>query len=65
MGARRQSAAVRREQLEYLAGVTRLGSLRRAAEELHLSPPALSETVRNLERELGVDPLERKRSEAK
>ncbi|MEU1162129.1 LysR family transcriptional regulator, partial [Streptomyces sp. NPDC005921] len=31
------------------------GSLRRAADELRLSQPALSETVRNLERELGVD----------
>jgi DNA-binding transcriptional LysR family regulator len=56
---------VRIEQLEYIAAVTRLGSLRRAAEELHLSQPALSETVRNLERELGVDLLERKRSGAK
>ncbi|AIS01848.1 LysR family transcriptional regulator [Streptomyces glaucescens] len=56
---------VRIEQLEYIAAVTRSGSLRRAAEELHLSQPALSETVRNLERELGVDLLERKRSGAK
>ncbi len=58
------SAAVRTEQLEYIAAVTRWGSLRRAAEELRLSQPALSETVRNLERELGVDLLERKRSGA-
>lgn len=57
-------ASVRTEQLEYIAAVTRLGSLRRAAEELRLSQPALSETVRNLERELGVDLLERKRSGA-
>ncbi|MFI7099099.1 LysR family transcriptional regulator [Streptomyces sp. NPDC050161] len=56
---------MRIEQLEYIAAVTRLGSLRKAAEELHLSQPALSETVRNLERELGVDILERKRSGAK
>lgn len=56
---------VRIKQLEYIAAVARLGSLRRAAEELHLSQPALSETVRNLERELGVDLLERKRSGAK
>ncbi len=62
---RAQSPVVRIEQLEYIAAVTRLGSLRRAAEELHLSQPALSETVRNLERELGVDLLERKRSGAK
>ncbi|ATL31166.1 LysR family transcriptional regulator [Streptomyces formicae] len=56
---------MRTEQLEYLAAVTRLGSLRRAAEELHLSQPALSETLRNLERELGVELLERKRSGAR
>jgi DNA-binding transcriptional LysR family regulator len=56
---------VRIEQLEYIAAVTRLGSLRRAAEELHVSQPALSETVRNLERELGVDILERRRSGAR
>ncbi|GAA0946102.1 LysR family transcriptional regulator [Actinocorallia libanotica] len=56
---------MRIEQLEYLQAVTRLGSLRRAAEELHLSQPALSETVRNLERELGVGLLERRRSGAK
>lgn len=56
---------MRTEQLEYIAAVTRLGSLRRAAEELHLSQPALSETVRNLERELGVELLERKRSGAR
>lgn len=61
----RHAPVVRIEQLEYIAAVTRLGSLRRAAEELHLSQPALSETVRNLERELGVDLLERKRSGAK
>ncbi|WP_185148904.1 MULTISPECIES: LysR family transcriptional regulator [Streptomyces] len=55
---------MRTEQLEYIAAVTRLGSLRRAADELRLSQPALSETVRNLERELGVDLLERKRTGA-
>ncbi|WUH91960.1 LysR family transcriptional regulator [Streptomyces sp. NBC_00433] len=55
---------MRIEQLEYIEAVTRLGSLRRAADELHLSQPALSETVRNLERELGVDLLDRRRSGA-
>ncbi|MEV7005880.1 LysR family transcriptional regulator [Streptosporangium sp. NPDC051022] len=55
---------MRIEQLEYIEAVTRLGSLRRAAEELHISQPALSETVRNLERELGVDLLDRRRSGA-
>ena len=56
---------MRIEQLEYIQAVTRLGSLRRAAESLHLSQPALSETVRNLERELGVVLLDRRRSGAK
>ncbi|WP_329139214.1 LysR family transcriptional regulator [Streptomyces sp. NBC_01476] len=56
---------MRIEQLEYIEAVTRLGSLRRAAEALHLSQPALSETVRNLERELGVDLLDRRRSGAR
>ena len=55
---------MRIEQLEYLATVTRLGSLRKAAEELHISQPALSETLRNLERELRVTLLDRKRSGA-
>jgi DNA-binding transcriptional LysR family regulator len=53
---------VRIEQLEYVTAVTRLGSFRAAAEELHISQPALSVTIRNLERELGVDILERRRS---
>jgi len=52
---------VRIEQLEYLAEVTRLGSFRRAAQVLHISQPALSESVRSLERELGIDLLERGR----
>ena len=56
---------MRTEQLEYVAAIVRLGSFRSAAEQLHISQPALSETVRNLERELGVDLLERHRSGAR
>jgi DNA-binding transcriptional LysR family regulator len=56
---------MRIEQLEYLAEVARLGSFRRAAEELHISQPALSGSVRSLERELGIDLLERGRHGAK
>lgn len=55
---------MRIEQLEYLAAVARVGSFRRAAEELHISQPALSETIRNLERELGVDLFDRRPSGA-
>jgi DNA-binding transcriptional LysR family regulator len=53
---------MRFEQLEYVTAVARLGSFRRAAEELHLSQPALSETVRKLEGELGVEILDRGRA---
>jgi DNA-binding transcriptional LysR family regulator len=56
---------VRIEQLEYIAEVARLGSFRRAAETLHVSQPALSGSVRSLERELGVDLLERGRHGAR
>jgi DNA-binding transcriptional LysR family regulator len=56
---------MRTEQLEYVAAIARLGSFRSAAEELHISQPALSATVRNLERELGVDLLDRHRSGSK
>ena len=56
---------MRIEQLEYAAAVARLGSFRRAAEELHLSQPALSATVRNLERELGIELFERGRGGAR
>ncbi|MGO9220269.1 MAG: LysR family transcriptional regulator, partial [Streptosporangiaceae bacterium] len=52
---------MRIEQLEYVATVARLGSFRRAADELHISQPALSGSVRSLERELGVDLLDRGR----
>lgn len=55
---------MRIEQLEYAAAVARFGSFRRAAEELRISQPALSETVRKLEAELGVDILDRQRTGA-
>ncbi|UPK76781.1 LysR family transcriptional regulator [Nocardioidaceae bacterium SCSIO 66511] len=53
---------MRVEQLEHLVGVTQNGSLRRAGERLHLSQPALSESLSRLERELGVLLLDRRRS---
>src|ERR1700683_1754469 len=55
---------MRVEQIEYAAAVARFGSFRRAAEELHISQPALSETVRKLEAELGVNILARQRTGA-
>ncbi|GAA2158816.1 MULTISPECIES: LysR family transcriptional regulator [Glycomyces] len=56
---------MRIEQLEYVAAVTRYGSLRRASEHLHVSQPALSEAISKLERELGVTLLERRREGAR
>ena len=56
---------MRIEQLEYLAAVTQHGSLRRASERLHVSQPALSESVTKLERELRVTLLDRRRSGAR
>lgn len=56
---------MRIEQLEYIAAVTRYGSLRRASEHLHVSQPALSEGIAKLERELGVSLLDRRRSGAR
>jgi DNA-binding transcriptional LysR family regulator len=55
---------MRIQQLEYATAVARSGSFRKAAEELHISQPALSQNVRKLEAELGVDILDRRRSGA-
>lgn len=55
---------MRLEQLEYLAAVSRYGSLRRASDHLHVSQPAVSEAISKLERELGVTLLERHRTGA-
>src|SRR5919197_2408625 len=46
-------------QLETLAAVARHGSFSHAARELHLSQPAVSMQVRQLERALGLELLER------
>jgi DNA-binding transcriptional LysR family regulator len=59
------SGSMRLEQLEYVAAVSRFGSLRRAGEHLHVSQAAVSEAIAKLERELGVTLLERHRSGAK
>jgi DNA-binding transcriptional LysR family regulator len=55
---------MRIEQLQYIAAVIQHGSLRRASESLHVSQPALSESVSKLERELGVRLLDRRRGGA-
>jgi len=46
-------------QLRYLAAVARHGSFTLAAQELHVAQPAVSQQVRRLERELGVELLTR------
>ncbi|OAA27496.1 transcriptional regulator [Frankia sp. EI5c] len=56
---------MRIEHLEYIAAVTRFGSLRRASEQLHISQPALSEAISKLERDLAVSLLDRHRSGAR
>ncbi|MFT4287754.1 LysR family transcriptional regulator [Nocardioides sp.] len=56
---------MRLEQLEYVAAVTRTGSLRQASEQLHVSKPAMSEAISKLEKELGVSLLDRRRSGAR
>jgi LysR family transcriptional regulator, transcription activator of glutamate synthase operon len=46
-------------QLRYLSAVARHGSFTLAAQELHVAQPAVSQQVRRLERELGVELLSR------
>jgi DNA-binding transcriptional LysR family regulator len=53
---------MRTAQLRYFLTILELGSFRLAAQQLHVSQPALSESMKNLERELGAQLMERDRS---
>ena len=52
------------EQMRQLDAIARQGTISAAAEELHLSQPALSRSVRRLERELGQDLFDRTHNSA-
>lgn len=52
---------MRVEQLRYFLKILELGSFRQAADDLHMSQPALSESLKSLERELGAQLMERSR----
>lgn len=49
------------EQIRYVMEVSKEGSITRAAERLHLSPSALSQSISQLEKELGVTIFTRSR----
>lgn len=46
-------------QLQYIQAVASCGSMSRAAEKLHISQPALSSTIRDLEKEIGLTIFQR------
>jgi DNA-binding transcriptional LysR family regulator len=47
------------QQLKHFLAVQRLGGFRKAAEDLHISQPALSQSIGNLEDSLGISLFER------
>ncbi|WP_113927598.1 LysR family transcriptional regulator [Bacillus sp. P14.5] len=49
------------EQIKYILEVSKEGSITKAAERLHLSPSALSQSITQLEKELGVTIFSRSR----
>lgn len=51
------------QELESFIAVVKLGSFTKAAQERHLTQPTVSRHIQRLERELGVQLLERERSE--
>ena len=51
--------------LDVFSAIARAGSLKQAADELHLSQPAISKTLKELEEIVGASLMERDRSCAK
>lgn len=58
--AHAQASSLRLRRLKIFESVARLSSLRRASEDCHLSQPAISQAISNLEEELGVALLDRR-----
>lgn len=50
------------EQLQYIAEIGKQGSITTAAEKLHVSPPAISKSISNLEKELGIQIFRRSKT---
>src|SRR5689334_10753443 len=50
------------EQLKYIVAIARSGSLKAAAAEQHVTLPALSQALTNLERELNISLFRRSRT---
>ncbi|KUF10101.1 pca operon transcription factor PcaQ [Pseudoponticoccus marisrubri] len=61
MESNRQLARIKTRHLEGFAAIARHGSLKAACASLHLSPPALSKTLKELEEILGVTLMSRDR----
>lgn len=61
VGSRRLSRRVKLRDLDTLMTVVNAGGMRKAAEVLHLSQPAVSKAIAELERALGVPLLDRNR----
>ncbi|WP_158232514.1 LysR family transcriptional regulator [Sporosarcina sp. P13] len=53
---------MRIEQLEYISSVAKTNSFSKTAQELHVSQPAISQSIIRLERELGINIFERSSS---
>lgn len=50
------------EQLQYITEIGKLGSITAAAEKLHVSPPAISKSIANLEKELDIQIFKRSKT---